>query len=72
MPEKTPPAAEPTCCGEPMVHNSGTGKYECAAAFFALVDDKVITDDGFLLQEALSPRDRDLYDHWQSSVRPDA
>ncbi len=45
--------AEPECCGTPMVHYPQAG-YECADAYFALVDDDAITQDG-----ATPPRLRD-------------
>lgn len=64
---------EPTCCGEPMIHNSFTSEYECAEAYFTLVDEEVITD--------WSPRHhnpselpgwlQEHYEHWLTSMRPD-
>lgn len=68
------PHDEPTCCGVTMVHNSGTGQYECADAYFALVDDGVIWDydpPALCDPENVSAEHRALYEHWLKSMRPD-
>ena len=66
---------EPTCCNEPMVHNSRTGEYECSAAYFGLLDDGLLSDvGGFALAvdvESLDQDSRKLYEHWLESRRPD-
>lgn len=65
---------EPTCCDEPMVHNSGTGQYECADAYFALLDDNVIRDydpPTLIDPETVSGEHRAMFDHWIESMRPD-
>jgi hypothetical protein len=30
---------EPQCCDASMIHNSGTGEFECSEAYFALIGD---------------------------------
>lgn len=70
---------EPECCNTSMIHNSATGQYECADAYFALADEGVIGDCGDLRMEATGNGCacsncrawRALYDHWQQSKRPD-
>lgn len=59
---------EPECCGTPMVHNSFTGLYECADAYFGLLDDGVLGGVPDLSDtDAMDPQQRELYDHWQST-----
>lgn len=63
---------EPECCGQPMVHNSGTGTYECADAFFALLDEGVIQDwDHPARVTDAPPAMVDVLEHWKASSRPD-
>lgn len=67
--------AEPECCKTPMVHNSFTGEYECAEAYFALVDDGVL-DDGcgelhHLADDEVPPDLVPTLHHWRASRRPD-
>jgi hypothetical protein len=61
-------AREPECCGDPMVHNSWTGEWECAVAYFALADEGAAGD----IIETLTPEDvgPDLVEtlaHWRGS-----
>lgn len=69
-------SAEPTCCGEPMVHNSFMEEYECADAYFALLDDGVLADCGGrelrVDPEDMTPEQRDLHKHWLASFKADA
>jgi hypothetical protein len=66
-------AAEPVCCGAPMVHNSATGEYECADAYFALYDDGLIGDYGLLVHlSELNDYERERYEHWRDVRVPDA
>ena len=64
--------AEPLCCGEPMVHNSFTGQYECAVAYFTLVDEG--WGEGALARATEDEVGADLAPvllHWRASCRPD-
>lgn len=66
--------AEPICCGAPMVHNSWLGQYECADAYFALLDDEVIADTGVSLRvehDELTEYQRERWKHWRASWIPD-
>ncbi len=61
----TAKVSEPVCCGEPMVHNSWAGHFECADAYFALTDDGVLVDDSLRIEWALlSDHQRERYEHW--------
>lgn len=64
---------EPMCCGEPMIHNSFTGEFECAEAYFTLLDDEVISDwsAGRVLLDGATDYHRERHAHWLSSMRPD-
>ncbi|MCW6003938.1 hypothetical protein K1W54_04980 [Micromonospora sp. CPCC 205371] len=67
--------AEPMCCGTPMVHNSWTEEYECADAYFRLLDDGVLDGTLALLavdDEHLTPYQRERYEHWRTVRVPDA
>lgn len=60
---------EPTCCGEPMVHNSFTGQNECMVAFTVLHDEGI---DPYLVEPAeLEPEQRAQHAHWMASRRDD-
>jgi hypothetical protein len=60
--------AEPECCGTPMVHNSFLGTYECADAYFALVDDEVFVDGWVGIDPSgLTDEQRTQYEHWRAS-----
>lgn len=64
--------AELLCCGEPMVHNSGTGEYECAGAYFALVDegwDEIVL--ALVTEAEVGPALAPVLRHWRESCRPD-
>jgi hypothetical protein len=70
-------AAEPTCCGVPMVHNSFTGEYECADAYFLLVDEGALGEPGhgdlnpeLLTDEDVPPNLLAALQHWRASRRP--
>lgn len=57
--------AEPRCCSTPMVHNSFTGQYECADAYFLLHDDGV---DPYLVDaDDLDAGHRVALEHWKAS-----
>lgn len=63
---------EPECCGTPMVHNSWSGEWECADAYFTLEDDGVI-DWGVLLVDVgrLDRYQTERYFHWRGVRVPD-
>lgn len=64
---------EPTCCGEAMVHNSFLLQYECADAYFALIDDGVLSDWGVHLrveESGLTDYQRERWQHWRASWTP--
>lgn len=65
---------EPMCCGTPMVHNSWTEEYECADAYFALLDNGVIGESATLMvdEDSLTDHERERYEHWRTSRVPDA
>jgi hypothetical protein len=70
--------AEPVCCHEPMIHNGFTGEYECATAYFRLIDDLGSSpDEPFegivaLLETDDVPDDlRPILAHWRESCIPD-
>jgi hypothetical protein len=70
--------ADPLCCAAPMVHNSFLQQWECADAYFELLDDDVIASTGFgpyALRvervDQLAARHRERYEHWIASVRLD-
>lgn len=56
-----------------MIHNSWTSEYECADAYFTLIDEGVISTDWPVVDDpdALTPSHRAAYEHWRESVRPD-
>jgi hypothetical protein len=71
---------EPMHCGQPMVHNSFTGEYECADAYFTLLDEGALsaTREAWKMREQdwspeqLSDRDvpshlLDILRHWRAS-----
>jgi hypothetical protein len=61
-------ARVPKCCGEPMVHNSWTGEWECAVAYFALVDEGDAEDIiGALTPEDVGPDLAETLAHWRGS-----
>lgn len=66
--------SEPECCGKPMVHNSFTEEFECADAYFELLDDgvldEVIADRSDA--DAMNDHQRERYEHWKSTRVPDA
>jgi len=63
---------EPECCGLPMVHNSWTGEWECADAYFGLIDDKVLGDFGLIVeQDTLTTHQAERYEHWRAVRVPD-
>jgi hypothetical protein len=65
-------AEEPSCCNTSMVHNSWNGEWECASAYFALVDEHDWIAEGMLeLVEAdeVSVTVRDDLAHWRASRR---
>lgn len=59
----------PLCCGEAMVHNSFTGMYECADAYFWLDSEGLLGDCGDLVEwrRPLTEFDRERYAHWWES-----
>lgn len=68
--------AEPECCNTPMVHNSWTDEWECADAYFALVDAGVFSDgESFEHSGSWTVREfvalRKLHEHWRTSFVPD-
>lgn len=67
---------EPLCCGTPMVHNSWTGQYECADAYFTLVDDHCGGYEWVALErltaEDVGPDLADALAHWRGSRISDA
>ena len=66
---------EPMCCGTPMLHNSWTCEYECADAYFRLIDDGVLdTNLPFLTVEVedLTTYQRERYEHWRAVRIPAA
>jgi hypothetical protein len=64
-----PKASEPICCGDPMIHNSFTGQYECSVAYLVLHDEGI---DPYLVDPAdLEPAQRAQHAHWMASRRPD-
>jgi hypothetical protein len=63
---------ELTCCGEPMVHNSFTGEYECADAYFRLADegfDEIAL--ALVTAEEVGPALESMLTHWRESRIPD-
>lgn len=68
---------EPECCGVPMVHNSYTEEYECADAYFFLVDEGALGDPEAphlspdQIRWALPTEQIDALRHWRQSRRPD-
>lgn len=65
--------AEPECCGEPMIHNSYSGQYECADAYFYLDGDGLLGDIGDLIEwrRPLTKFDRERHAHWKASFMAD-
>lgn len=66
------------CCGTPMVHNSFTGEYECADAYFLLVDEGALGEPGYgdldpgqLADDDVPPSLLEALQHWRTSRRPD-
>ncbi|MFG1872178.1 hypothetical protein [Micromonospora arborensis] len=60
--------SEPGCCGTPMVRNSFTGQYECADAYFQLLDDGVLGGVPDLSDtDAMNDHQRDRYEHWKTT-----
>jgi hypothetical protein len=56
----------PTCCDEPMVSYCGDWAWECADAYFALLDDGVLYEDGASppnLRDDATDEQRQLYEH---------
>jgi len=72
----TPPAA-PDCCGEPMLHNSFTGEYECFEAFQIVesaLDPKeegLDFNPGWLRDEDVPASVVEDLRHWRDSRVPD-
>ena len=66
------PGADGDLCDGTMVHNSWSGEWECAGAFFALNDNGVLAD-GFLVgdEDDLGEWDRRFLDHWRTHRVPD-
>lgn len=63
---------EPMCCNTPMVHNSWTEEYECADAYFQLLDDGVLGDVAQRSNtDAMNDYQRGRYEHWLASRIPD-
>jgi hypothetical protein len=56
-----------------MVHNSWSSAFECASAYFRLVDDGVIEDRPLTPAElsATSGFHRDLHAHWMTTMVTD-
>jgi hypothetical protein len=75
------PDPEPSCCGSPMVHNSSTGMYECADAFFLLIGDDedpgVAIENNYGGLDLLVPLDwlteveAERWEHWHAFQIPD-
>ncbi|MEU3452133.1 hypothetical protein ABZ671_00620 [Micromonospora sp. NPDC006766] len=66
-------AGEPVCCDEPMIHNSFTGLYECAEAYFHLLDDGVLGDPPDLSDtDVMDDYQRERYAHWKTTRISDA
>jgi hypothetical protein len=64
--------AEPMCCDTPMVHNSWAEAYECADAYFTLVDEGY--GEGVietLRVDDIEPGLADTLGHWRASRRSD-
>lgn len=63
---------DPLCCGIPMVHNSWTGEFACADAYFYLVDEvgpnEVLC---FMARDQIPAEYREAWDHWRASFVPD-
>jgi hypothetical protein len=62
----------PECCNEPMVHNTATGAYECADAYFALVDEQPGLADVMLelVEDGEVPAGLvETLRHWRASIR---
>ena len=66
-----PVAPEPLCCREPMVHNSWTCEYECADAYFALVDEYGAECVPFLAERDVSAEMLPTFRHWRESMVSD-
>jgi hypothetical protein len=68
-------------CGAPMVHNSFTGEWECADAYFTLLDEGALSAHKIQGESDWSPQQltdrdvpRDLVEtlrHWRASRTPD-
>lgn len=61
-----------------MVHNSSTGEYECADAYFSLDDEGALgepgygdLDPGMLDDGDVPPNLLATLEHWRASRRPD-
>jgi hypothetical protein len=57
-----------------MVHNSATGEYECADAYFGLLDDGILGEFGAGMcveVDALTAHQRVLHEHWLAARVPD-
>lgn len=66
-------STEPECCDTPMVHNSFTSEYECADAYFELLDDGVLGDIPDLADtDEMTGHQRERFEHWKASRRPDS
>jgi hypothetical protein len=70
-----PLTPEPLCCGDPMIHNSGTGMWECAAAYFDLTDSGAIDPDWsdrlIIPPEWTTVEEVEQYHHWRDTMTPD-
>ena len=67
-------AAEPQHCGVAMVHNTGTRKRECTAAYYELVDAGAVnssTPVEMLTADDVSPQLVEVLAHWRASRTPD-
>lgn len=63
---------EPTCCDEAMVHNTRFGRWECADALFALIENGRLEEWqlGLVDPDTMHPDDRRLYLHLAESYHP--
>ncbi|MFI7608486.1 hypothetical protein ACIBTV_25500 [Micromonospora sp. NPDC049366] len=57
---------EPLCCDKPMVHNSFTGQWECADAYFELLDSGVLSESIPDRSDtaAMDDHQRERFEHW--------